>query len=322
MKVSVLVAENDIKQSAYSRQVLRRFGFSVTVCNEPGQTARALESHGRKHRFECVWMDLNFRDDRTIDFRDDSRVDGLSLLAQSKQDQHDCPPALIYSGFINDDARDKADRLQINDTIYDWYGKPFDAELVAFDTLQAANTYLWRRCLNELRASLGQQPPAVAEYTRNVIATSEAWAPLVPRNRKLLIGKLRRLLDGLESTIQRDSEGGAREHVERLHFLTGRHLHLYVETAGRNHQALADHVAYVVDRGKSSDLLFSLKASSALRRAIECIGKERLGDDELFTIKERLEKAIDLPLGPVLGRDEGDLLDYLSTVYRNSRREH
>lgn len=308
MRASILLTEDRPEARNLYEKVLLGFDFDVIACSGLIDAKEAVKDSGR---VDGLWMDLNL-EGRPGDYRNTSVIDGLDLIHWANLVSQGIP-TLICSAFITEDAKEKAQRLQVYHRIAGWHSKPFDAELVGFDMVRAVNISFWQReVLPEMEKDLIGRSAELVAVRRNVIRTSNPYKLLFPRNRKhferKLLGKMNELFADVEARARQNDDDAAHRFQAWAFTLTAQHLPACFETAGRNHQVLAEHLIYITEAFEMKPL--PADGARQLKLAAEELGHEDLSEDTVFEIKSSLRQTLGAPIGPVMGSSREEVMRY------------
>lgn len=307
MRASIVLSEDKRDHLEKYARVLRDFDFDVTACADVKEARKAVENGGR---VDGLWMDLHL-EGIPNDYRNPNAFDGLDLIKLTTQHLNGVP-ALVCSGFISSEAREKAARLQLDGCIAAWHSKPVDAELVGFDMVRVVNIAFWTRTiLPELAHDLVGDTPEMAAIRRNVMKTANPYKLVFPKDRKRfeqkLLDKLAELWSDLEQKLRkRGNQTVIRQSQESAFKLLLDHVPACFERASRSQQALAEHLLHVAVSFESRQV--SPEGAHHLMIAARQLGQGELSDEAVFEIKVDLKRYLGIPLGPVLGRSREEVL--------------
>jgi CheY-like chemotaxis protein len=310
MKASIILAENEPGLRNLYEQALRGFDFEVIACSGLSDAQQAVE---HAEQVDGLWMDLNL-EGPPGNYRSSAVVDGFDLICAANRVSQGIP-ALVFSAYISDGAKEKAQRLQVFDLIAAWHSKPFDAELAGFDLVRAVNISFWRRkVLPELKKDLAGDTEELATLRRNVIRTADPYKLVFPRDRK---GFERKLLDKMAELFRdvemrsRQNDGEAAYHSQACAFtLAANHLPACFEMASPNHEILVEHLIYITRAFGNRPLIAD--AARQLIMASEELGREDLSEETVFELKSCLSKTLGVAsMGPLLGSSREEVMGIL-----------
>ncbi len=319
MRASIVLAENERGLRNLYEQVLRGFDFEVIACSGLSDAQQAVE---HAERVDGLWMDLNLEGPPGY-YQSSSVVDGFDLIHTANQASQGIP-ALVFSAYISDGAKEKAQRLKVFDLIAAWHSKPFDAELAGFDMVRAVNISFWQRnVLPELKKDLAGDTEELVALRRNVVRTADPYKLVFPRDRKgferKLLGKMAELFHDVEIRARQNDGEAAGRSQSWAFTLAANHLPACFEMASPNHEILVEHLIYITRAFGSRPLIAD--AARQLILASEELGHDDLSEETVFEIKSCLSKTLGASMGPLLGSSREEVMGYLFGDAREENRE-
>jgi CheY-like chemotaxis protein len=288
MRLCILSADDEKGVLDIHYKIMKQYGFEVHRTNRMPAIKEVL----KKVDIDCIHLDILF--DRDLKEPDWDRPTGLSTVGEIARSNRKIP-IMVISGYIDEKAKDMAEKYGLTDLIYKWYSKPADYELVALDTIKAINELKYRYTRDAIVEQIrkeGIKDTELLEKALTKIPTIIHHIELKPRD----------LLDKIENMCYKMLATFEESDLILFKELIKSHLYDYFCTVSLNHLTLADHLATAVSRSEDENILRKDSIEFILD-IIKKFEKDKICDDAIYETKRALEKNFKIHLGIRKGFD-------------------
>ena len=288
----ILIVDDDKNDLQTNRKIMKRYEFFIRSTTRLNQMKEAIE----KNEIDCIHTDILFKDnsknnsnnsnDTSVDW---NKPNGLSEVSEVLDGRTDIP-VMVISGFIDEEAKQKAEEYGISHIIYEWYPKgAVSYDLIALDTIKA---------INELKSQTGD---TILEQLRKegIKITGEvegALKKITMEKKRVIKLKPAYILDSLENICHKILGNFDVIDLKNLKKLITSHLYDYFCTMSYNHFTLAEHVVEAISQTEEKNILTE-DAVKLILDILKKLKRNKISDDEIENTKEALEEAFKIELG-------------------------
>jgi CheY-like chemotaxis protein len=307
MKASILLAEDNEANRKLYENSLREFDFTVITCADLNTAQKAVHDI---ENVDGMWMDINLQGP-PLDYANTAVIDGLDLIREVRSHAKEIP-AVVCSAYITEEAREKAHRLQVDDSIAGWYSKPCDAEVIGFDMIRAVNISFWKReIVPEIERDLSNISGDL-DFRRNFLRTSTPYKLFFPHDRqsfkKRLVSKLAELFERVETRSRKEELEDAQRSQSDAFRLAANHLPACFEISNPCHQALTEHLIFIAASFQGRSI--QADAARELKVATEMLHDANLTESAVFELKVSINKSLGVRVGPLSGNTRAEVMQY------------
>ena len=286
----ILSADDDKEILESHRHIMERYGFEVC----PAENLEKMQEQIVANGIDCVHLDILF--DPCASQPDWGKSNGISELCKVLQERNGIP-VIVVSGYIDAQAKQHAKECGLSKSIYGWYSKPVDYDLIAFDTIKAINESKFKSLNSRIIGYIGKLEDGDHKILKQALST----IPVVDREIKLKPELLLTKIDNLATDILVNFKS---KDISNFKELIVNHLYDYYEEQGGRHLALAEHLVSSMSLLKNDSLLSSNIEN--LLEVFKILEKEVLTEDEIYEAKITLEDTLQINLGIGMNSDEAD----------------
>lgn len=305
MRLCILSADDEKEVLDYHRKIMKQYGFEVHQAN---RLPRIIKNLG-KDEIDCIHLDILF--DQNLKEPDWDKPNGLSTMGEIARSNRKIP-IMVISAFIDEKAKEMAEKYGLTNLIYKWYPKPADYEMIALDTIKAINEFKLKKAENYVLKYINttdEERRKKASAALNFICTLPVVIELKPN---YLLDKLEDLSYKILANFDK---------LDILHFreIVEDHAYEYFKNVSLNHSDLAEHlvgaISEVSDENLGTELAFKL-----ILMIIEKLRQEILSEEEVYEARVELEDILNVRLGFRMGSPE-DVDRYLELVEMDDEDE-
>jgi FixJ family two-component response regulator len=270
------------------RIIMKRYGFEVRYTARLKYMKKAVEAD----EIDCIHTDILF--DSFADQPDWSKPNGLSEVSYILQGRSDIP-VMVISAYIDAKAKQMAMEYGVSNAIYEWYSKPVDYDVIAFDTIKAINE---KRCrytkdmivdylrglniesIEKLESALTSMPPEKIEHIK-----------LKP---ELLIDKLKRMCEKMLGDFKNFGTFRSTDFNFFKALITS-HMCDYFSTVSLKHFELANYFVDAISRSKEESLK-TLTSFSLIMEILKKFRQNKITDEEISKIRDKMQEIFKIYL--------------------------
>ena len=266
----LMVDDNWEILESHRRIMEERFGFEVCTVEKLDEIEDIIENND----VDCIHSDIIF--ETAARYPDWSKPNGLSKLGDIFR-KHTGIPIMIISAFIDTETIKKAKEYGINDLICNWYLKPVDPYLIAFDTIKVINDN-WLKNRNS----------HLIDFDRT-LKTDVRKIQLKPG---LLLNKIDELMTDILYGYKSEFKSAR---LQRLHNLIKIHLCDYFDERGGSHLKIARCIVSTISMVKDGSFM-PTEIIGLLMNIFKKLKNESLSVNDIYETKRDLEKTLNIML--------------------------
>jgi hypothetical protein len=242
-----------------------------------------------KDEIECIHIDIRFNPAPNDTETEWDKPNGLKEVSEILHGRTDIP-VMVISGFIDEEAKQKAIEYGISHIIYEWYPKPAYYELLALDTIKAINELKPRFTGDTILDQLMKEGIKISEEVETALKK-------IPKEKQNIIKlKPEYILDNLENMCHKILGNFEKNDVDNLKKLITLHLYDYFCTASFNHFTLAEYVLEAISLTEEKNILTE-DSIKLILDILNIFKKDKIRNGKLENTKKALEETFKIKLG-------------------------
>jgi len=281
MRPCILSADDEKEILDYHSKIMKYYGFEVRRATRLDSIKKTLE----KADIDCIHLDILFDPDAKEP--DWDKPNGLSTMGEIAGRGGDVP-IMVISGYIDEKAKEMAEKYGLTDLIYKWYPKPADYGMIALDTIKAINEFKRKKAKDHVIKYMNTSDEKRKEKAIDAL-------DIIPIMEGVEL-KPNYLLDTLEGLSYKILGSFDPKDILRFREIVKEHAYEYFKDVSINHSDLAEHLVGAISE-VSDENLGTESAFKLILTIIEKLRQEALCEEELYRARVDLEDILNVRLG-------------------------